>query len=69
MAKNETSTYHHAKVIFDTLGYKEDAILPLFQPNVRLFRKHLSEMIKRQKSSKKFASRLVPDGLKITRIE
>jgi hypothetical protein len=69
MAKNQTNTYEAAKNTFETLGFREDAILPLFQPNVRIFRKHLSEMIRRQKSGKKFASRIVSEGLKVIRIE
>lgn len=69
MAKNQTNTYEMAKQVFDTLGFREDIVLPLFMPNARIFRKHLSEMVRRQKSSKKFASRLVAEGLKVVRIE
>ena len=69
MSTNTTNTYGIAKQIFETLGLKEDTIAPVHPDNLKTFRKHLSEMIKRQKSNNKYATRLVGDKVMIIRIQ
>lgn len=70
MASNSTNTYQLAKQVFETLGYKEDIVIQIEHKDIPLFRKHLSEMIKRKKSTVKFASRQQYDGsVKVIRIE
>jgi hypothetical protein len=59
--KNATDTYSQAKQVFDTLGVKEEIVLPIQRDNIRLFRKHLSEMIKRRQSTNRYATRVVND--------
>jgi hypothetical protein len=59
--KNATDTYSQAKQVFDTLGVKEEIVLPIQRDNIRLFRKHLSEMIKRRQSTNRYATRVVKD--------
>jgi hypothetical protein len=50
MASNISNTYQLAKQIFETLALKEDIVIQLEYKDLPLFRKHLSEMIKRKKS-------------------
>jgi hypothetical protein len=69
MSTNTTNTYSIAKHIFDTLGLKEDTIVPVPPANLKIFRKHLSEMIRRQKSNNKYATRLAGDSVKVIRIQ
>ena len=59
--KNATDTYSQAKQVFDTLGVKEEVVLPIPKENIRLFRKHLSEMIKRRQSTNRYATRVMKD--------
>ena len=69
MAQNVTNTYQIAKLVFDTLGLKEDMILDIDVEKLPIFRKHLSEMIKRQQSSVKYATRVIGDKVKVFRIQ
>jgi hypothetical protein len=69
MAQNVTNTYQIAKLVFDTLGLKEDMILEIDVEKLPTFRKHLSEMIKRQQSSVKYATRTMGDKVKVFRIQ
>jgi len=70
MASNVSNTYQIAKQIFETLELKEDIVIHIDYKDLPLFRKHLSEMIKRKKSTVKFASRQQYDGsIKVIRIE
>ena len=71
MANNETHTYSLAKDIFNNAALKEDILLSIEAANVSIFRKHLSEMIKRKESNKRFTTRFVlnKNKLKIIRIE
>lgn len=69
MAEDISNTYQQAKTIFNTLGLKEDILLAIEQSNIKLFRKHLSEMIKRQQSGNRYATRLIGDKVKIVRIQ
>ena len=69
MSNNTTNTYSIAKHIFETLGLKEDTTAPVHPDNLKVFRKHLSEMIKRQKSNNKYATRLVGDRVMVIRIQ
>lgn len=69
MSNNTTNTYSIAKHIFETLGLKEDTIVSVPLDNLKTFRKHLSEMIRRQKSNHKYATRLVGDKVMIIRIQ
>jgi hypothetical protein len=69
MAQNTTNTYQIAKVVFDTLGLKEDMILDIDVEKLPIFRKHLSEMIKRQQSSFKYATRIIGNKVKVFRIQ
>lgn len=70
MAHNQTNTYQVAKTIFQTLGLKEDTYIQIPKEDIKLFRKHLSEMIKRQQSSNKYATRDAgSSGVKVIRIE
>lgn len=68
MAHNLTNTYQQAKQIFETLGLKEDTMLDIPIENISIFRKHLSEMIKRKKSSNKYATRIMGSSVKVVRI-
>jgi hypothetical protein len=63
--KNATDTYSQAKQVFDTLGVKEEIVLPIQRDNIRLFRKHLSEMIKRRQSTNRYATRVVKDDSEV----
>ena len=69
MAQNTTNTYQIAKLVFDTLGLKEDMILDIDVEKLPIFRKHLSEMIKRQQSSFKYATRIIGNKVKVFRIQ
>ena len=69
MAQDKTQTYQLAKNVFVTLGLKEDTLLDIKREDVRIFRKHLSEMIKRQQSNNKYATRLVSNKVKVIRIQ
>jgi hypothetical protein len=69
MAHNKTETYQKAKNVFTTLGLKEDVYLDIRQDDIKIFRKHLSEMIKRQQSANKYATRLINDRVKVIRIQ
>lgn len=69
MANNITNTYELAKKVFECLSLKEDTVINVSGSNVRIFRKHLSEMIKRKKSNCRFATRRIGDDLKIIRIQ
>lgn len=70
MAHNQSNTYQSAKIIFQTLGLKEDTYISIPKEDIKLFRKHLSEMIKRQQSSNKYATRDAgASGIKVIRIE
>ena len=69
MGHDTTNTYQQAKTIFNTLGLKEDTFLNIEEDNIKLFRKHLSEMIKRQRSGNRYATRLIDDKVKIVRIQ
>lgn len=59
--KDSTQTYSQAKQVFDTLGIKEEVVLPIQRDAIKLFRKHLSEMIKRRQSTNRYATRVVKD--------
>ncbi len=69
MGLDQTNTYQYAKEIFNTLGVKDDTEIQIPEQNVKVFRKHLSEMIKRQQSSNRYASRYTDNKLKIIRIQ
>ena len=70
MAQDETITYTQAKHVFNNAELKKDIVLQIDKINVPVFRKHLSEMIKRKESGKRFASRLLNNNqLKVIRIE
>jgi len=69
MAQNITNTYHFAKEVFNTLGLKEDVLLDIPIDTMKVFRKHLSEMIKRQQSSNKYATRVFGNKIKVVRIQ
>ena len=58
----KSNAYSQAKQIFDTLAIKEEIVLPIQKANIKLFRKHLSEMIKRRQSSNRYATRVVDDN-------
>lgn len=68
MAQDKTNTYQYAKEIFNTLALKEDTTINVNPADIRIFRKHLSEMIKRQQSGNKYATRLEGNRLKVIRI-
>ena len=70
MATNQTYTYEQAKGVFESAPLKEDIIIKVDKLNVHIFRKHLSELIKRKQSPKRFTSRLLKNNqLKVIRIE
>jgi hypothetical protein len=69
MANNISNTYEQAKNIFEQLGLKEDTVINVSGSNVRIFRKHLSEMIKRKKSDCRYATRKIGESLKVIRIQ
>lgn len=69
MATDKTQTYGKAKMVFTTLGLKEDIFIDMDAEDLPTFRKHLSEMIKRQKSSNQYATRISGKGIKIVRIQ
>ena len=69
MAHNETNTYQYAKQVFTTLALNDKVTLPIPEDNLKIFRKHLSEMIKRKHSSNLYASRMMGDGLMVVRIQ
>lgn len=69
MAQDITNTYGIAKQVFTTLGLKEDTFVSVPKEHIKVFRKHLSEIIKRQKSNNRYASRYVDNGVKIIRIQ
>lgn len=68
MASNITNTYQQAKEIFNSISLFDTTIIKV--KNASIFRKHLSEMIKRQKSDKKFTSTLLDKNqLEVIRIK
>ena len=68
MATNETYTYQQAKQVFCDLDLFESITLNV--QSVSIFRKHLSEMIKRKASDKKFSSSLLDKNqLEVIRIK
>jgi hypothetical protein len=67
MAIDETYTYTQAKNVFDTLDLFETALIKV--KNVPIFRKHLSEMIKRKESEKRFTTTLNKNQLEVIRIK
>lgn len=70
MARDETYTYQQAKHIFNDAELKADVIITLDHLHAAIFRKHLSEMIKRKQSTKRFTSRLLNNNqIKVIRIE
>lgn len=70
MANDITYTYQWAKDVFINAPLKTDIILDIPEGNISTFRKHLSEMIKRKQSNKRFASRLLNEKqIKVIRIE
>lgn len=69
MAYDKSNTYQLAKNVFNTLGLKEDLNLSIPKNDVKLFRKHLSEMIKRQESGNRYATRSTGDLVKVVRIQ
>ena len=69
MATDLTGTYQQAKEVFSDAVLKRDLIIDIDAGNVRIFRKHLSELIKRNESNKRFTSRLLENNqLKVIRI-
>ena len=70
MAMDKTYTYQQAKHVFNNAVLKDKIILDIEQDNFKIFRKHLSEMIKRKESTKRFSSRLLNNNqIKVYRIE
>jgi hypothetical protein len=69
MATDQTNTYQDAKLVFNSLGLKEDTSIHISEEHIPLFRKHLSEMIKRQKSNNRYATRFTGNKLTIIRIQ
>lgn len=69
MAYDTTNTYQQAKTIFNSLGLKEDTELDIPETDIKIFRKHLSEMIKRQQSGNRYATRFVGNRVKVIRIQ
>lgn len=70
MAADQTATYQQAKYAFNSIGLNDNEVLYIDADNYKIFRKHLSEMIKRKESSKRFASRsLNKNQIKVFRIE
>ena len=68
MAHNITNTYSHAKNVFQNLALKEDLVLDIPVERLNIFRKHLCEMVKRQKSSNKYTTRIINNQIKVIRI-
>jgi hypothetical protein len=70
MAKDSTGTYQQAKSVLDGARLKQDIVIDIPEQDVKIFRKHLSELIKRQQLPYKFASRLLDNNqLMIIRIK
>ena len=69
MSKNTTNTYQMAKDVFNTLGLKEHIMLDIPAQNMGIFRKHLSEMVKRKQSTNRYATRAVHDSIMVIRIQ
>jgi hypothetical protein len=69
MSTDQTNTYQQAKQVFLTLGFREDTSVDIPEHHLKIFRKHLSEMVKRQKSSNKYATRAENGKVFIVRIQ
>jgi hypothetical protein len=70
MAKDSTGTYQQAKSVLDGARLKQDIVIDIPEQDVKIFRKHLSELIKRRKINTRFASRILnKNQLKVIRIE
>lgn len=70
MATDITGTYSQAKYVFNSLDLHGYTIIDIDIDNRKIFRKHLVEMQKRNKSSVRFATRKLNNSqIKITRIE
>lgn len=64
-----SNTYTQAKHIFNSAPLMDNLLIKVDPDTIRTLRKHLSEMIKRKKSTKKFTSRLLDNNkLLIVRI-
>jgi len=68
MSTNITNTYRQAKDIFNNADLFNTIIIEA--KSIAIFRKHLSEMIKRQHSDKRFTSTLLDNNkLEVIRIK
>jgi len=59
MSRDETYTYQQAKHVFNSLDLFKTINITIDNTNtksMRIFRKHLSEMIKRKQSEKRFTT-------------
>lgn len=62
MAYNTTNTYQYAKQIFETLGVKEDIVINISVEYKAIFRKHLSEIVRRQQSANRYTTRQISEN-------
>lgn len=68
--KDTSGTYQQAKAIHDDMELNTAILLDISERNIKLFRKHLSDITKRSANSerKKFATRYINGKLTIHRI-
>lgn len=70
MAEDITGTYKQAKEVFNTLSLKQDVIINIDADYIKIFRKHLSELIRRKHSAIRFTTRkLNKKQLRVIRID
>lgn len=68
--KDKTGTYQQAKNLHDTLELNQSLIVDVLPENVRIFRKHLSDITKRNQANmgRRFVTRLINGKMFIQRI-
>ena len=69
MAQNHTNTYGDAKRIFESLEVNKNVALDIEIDHIKIFRKHLSELIKRKESSNRYATRVENGIVRVYRLQ
>lgn len=69
MAQNYTNTYGVAKHIYQSLEVNNNVDIDIEIEHIKIFRKHLSEIIRRQKSSNKYITRVENGAVTVYRFQ
>lgn len=69
MAHNFTNTYGMAKHIYQSLELNANVDIDIEIAHIKIFRKHLSEIVRRQKSSNKYITRMENGAVRVYRFQ